>query len=519
MGVIKKKTAVRGTEGGVKFICDVCSIDITATVRIHCADPICKDYDLCVPCFSEGKSSREHNPAKHSFQVIEQHSVPVFEESWGADEETLLLEGAETYGLGSWADIADHIGGFRDKDEVRDHYIQTYIQSSKFPLPEHASPADRSLIDEWPRDKFQARKKRRIEDRKEAAKNAPPPPPKQKPTSSVPSCHEVQGFMPGRLEFETEHWNEAEEAVQHMQFEPGEGRDPATGNLEPEMTLKMEVMDIYNNRLTSRVERKRLIFEQRLLEYKSNMAMEKKKSKEEKDLYHKLKPFARLMRKGDFDDFTKDMEYEANLRQAISQLQEWRQLQIGDLKSGQQYETEKQQRLARAAMNQYDRFAAARPPKASATTEQPSAVTELTSPTLELRPPGGLATPPASDVPDVPTNKALINGTSSANRNPTSIAHRPKFSMPPLANVARLELNEETSAGFKNLTEEEKELCCTLRLKASAYIAIKDGVLKESLKNHGQLKKKMCKEVARIDPAKGGRVFDFFVDSGWIKKQ
>lgn len=32
MGMIKKKTAVRGTEGGVKYICDNCSVDITSTV-------------------------------------------------------------------------------------------------------------------------------------------------------------------------------------------------------------------------------------------------------------------------------------------------------------------------------------------------------------------------------------------------------------------------------------------------------------------------------------------------------
>lgn len=35
MGVIKKKTAVRGTEGGVKYVCDFCSSDITSTVS-HC---------------------------------------------------------------------------------------------------------------------------------------------------------------------------------------------------------------------------------------------------------------------------------------------------------------------------------------------------------------------------------------------------------------------------------------------------------------------------------------------------
>jgi hypothetical protein len=32
MGVIRKKIAARGGEGGVKYVCDVCSADITSTV-------------------------------------------------------------------------------------------------------------------------------------------------------------------------------------------------------------------------------------------------------------------------------------------------------------------------------------------------------------------------------------------------------------------------------------------------------------------------------------------------------
>lgn len=32
MGVIRKKTASRGTEAGTKFHCDVCSVDVTSTV-------------------------------------------------------------------------------------------------------------------------------------------------------------------------------------------------------------------------------------------------------------------------------------------------------------------------------------------------------------------------------------------------------------------------------------------------------------------------------------------------------
>lgn len=276
--------------------------------------------------------------------MIEQNSVPIFTPDWGADEELLLLEGATIYGLGSWADIADHIGGYRTKEEVRDHYIDTYIDSPNFPLPALADPNDRQLQDELPKDEFQARKKRRIEERKEAAKAAPPTTPKQKPIASHPSCHEVQGYMPGRLEFETELANEAEEAVQHMQFEPGTGLMP-NGELEPEMELKMTVKDIYNSRLDARVERKKIIFEHNLLEYRKNTAQDKKRTKDERDLLNKAKPFARMMNHEDYEDFIKGLEYEHNLRIAIAQLQEWRRMGVADLRSGETYEHDKIQRL------------------------------------------------------------------------------------------------------------------------------------------------------------------------------
>lgn len=362
-------------------------------MRIHCADSACSDFDLCVPCFSQGFASRDHNPSTHAFSVIEQHSIPIFTEDWGADEELLLLEGAEVYGLGSWADIADHIGGFRNKEEVRDHYINTYVKSRNFPLPARADPSDRSLLDEVPRQEFQARKKRRIEERKEAAKNAPPAPPKQKPTSSVPSCHEIQGYMPGRLEFETEFYNEAEEAVQHMQFDPGDGVNPRTGEMEPEMELKMAVMDIYNSKLTLRATRKKTIFEHNLLDYRRNAAADKKRTKEERELQNRIKPFARMVNQPNFGVLSQGLEYEHNLRQAIAQLQDWRHHAIGDLRTGDRYEGEKQQRAVRPAPpGAFDRVTGSRPAKPAPPIETPSATLALTAPELperlksELRP-------------------------------------------------------------------------------------------------------------------------------------
>lgn len=526
MGVIRKKTATRGTEGGTKYHCDVCSVDITSTVRVSCAHPSCPEYDLCVPCFAAGESSKNHDPRTHPFHVIEQNSVPIYTADWGADEELLLLEGIEIYGLGSWADIADHIGGFRTKEEVRDHYIDTYIDSPNFPLPARADPEDRTLQEEISKEEFQSRKKRRIEERKEAAKAAPPATPKQKPTASVPSCHEVQGYMPGRLEFETEFCNEAEEAVQHMQFEPGNGLN-ANGEMDPEMELKMTVMEIYNSRLTQRTERKKILFEHNLLEYRKNIAQEKKRTKEEKELLNKAKPFARMLNHEDFEEFSKGIEYEHNLRLAISQLQEWRQYGITDLKSGEKYEQEKQQRAQRAIpQGSFDRFAtSSRPSKQVQLPEGPSQASLLTTPELPLRfqKPSAKTAAAAAPDPNVPLNDFDLafaaNGDTTA--TPTKTPPQPtktKYVVQPLNGVIPWKLENDGAADLHLLTKEEVELCNAVHVQPKPYLVIKEALLKEAMKQNGSLKKKDARSICKIDVAKAGRIFDFMVHSGWIIK-
>jgi len=437
--------------------------------------------------------------------VIEQNSVPIYDKDWGADEELLLLEGAETYGLGSWADIADHIGGYRTKDEVRDHYEKVYLKSSKFPLPERASPQDMELLEQMPREEFQARKKRRIESRKEAAKNAPPPTPKQKPTASVPSCHEVQGYMPGRLEFETEYANEAEEAVQHMQFDPGDGVG-RNGELEPEMELKLTVMDIYNSRLTQRAERKKVMFEHGLLEYRKNAAIDKKRTKEERDLYNKCKPFAKMMNATDFEAFSKGIVDEHNLRLAVAQLQDWRAMSISNLKSGEKYEQDKALRAQKAVpMGSLDRerFASSqRSSKANAALpETPSGAAVLVAPELPLR----LLSP------NTGSKANLTNGHSS----PATL--RPKITVAPLANTTPINLQPGTP-DLHLLTSEERDLCEKVHIHPKPYLVIKEQILKEALKGDGKLKKKFVREnvVTGIEGAKANKVFEFMVSQGWV---
>ncbi|PGH27048.1 hypothetical protein AJ80_01233 [Polytolypa hystricis UAMH7299] len=518
MGVIRKKTAARGTEGGTKYHCDVCSVDVTSTVRISCAHSACHEYDLCVPCFAAGESSKNHDPRTHPYSVVEQNSVPIYTPDWGADEELLLLEGAEIYGLGSWADIADHIGGYRTREEVRDHYVDIYINSSKFPLPERADPNDKELQEQIPKEEFQARKKRRIEERKEAAKAAPPATPKQKPTASVPACHEVQGYMPGRLEFETEFANEAEEAVQHMSFEPGNGLN-ANGEMDPEMELKMTVKDIYNSRLTARTERKKVVFEHNLLEYRKNTAQDKKRTKEERELLNKAKPFARMMNHEDFEEFCKGLEYEHNLRLAITQLQEWRTMGIGDLKSGEKYEQEKLQRAQRAVpQGMFDRMASARP-KPSQAPETPSAATQLTMPELPLRlqRSNGIQKAPEASLPLNDFDKMFASSNLNGTSTPKSMT-KTKFSVAPVSGQVPWKLENNAAPDLHLLTKEEVELCNVLHLQPKPYLAIKESMIKEAMKQGGSLKKKDVKSMCKLEGNKSGKIYDFMIHSGWINK-
>lgn len=160
----------------------------------------------------------------------EQHSTPIFTHDWGADEELLLISGLILHGLGNWIEVADHVGT-RTKDECEKHYLEVYLgvgedaevkREEEMPKGEPEDekfntfmpPMDRTFdIDP---DEFQARKKARVEEMRKPL--ALPSADAMAPLVSAPTNHEVGGYMPGRLEFESELENDAELAVKDFEF-------------------------------------------------------------------------------------------------------------------------------------------------------------------------------------------------------------------------------------------------------------------------------------------------------------
>lgn len=457
-----------------KFHCDVCSSDCTHRVRIACA--VCPEYDLCVPCFSQGLYNGNHRPY-HDYRVVETNSYPILSEDWGADEELALVKGAQTLGLGNWQDIAEFVGN-RSKEETEQHYLKYYIDSPLYPIPD-ITRTDLHIS----REEFLNERKKRIE-----AFRLKPSEPMGKPMASVPSCHEVQGFMPGRLEFETEFENDAEGVIKDMVFEPDD---------QPlDIELKFAVLDIYNSRLTTRAEKKRLLFENGLMEYRRLQNIEKRRTKDAKELYNKLKLFARLMTAEDFEEFSKCFLEELRCRSRIHQLQEWRRNGITTLEAGLKYEKDKQLRIA--SKNVMHGLGGNFSTISSLVGQRHGRSTPVHKQNVD-------------HLPDVAVGSGVNNGTGinvNSASNSTSGTNTKKRNL----TVADI----QHSADYGLLSPEEQQLCTQLKILPKPYLAIKEILFKAMLRTSGSLQKEDCRSLLKIDPAKTDRIYNFFQLQNWM---
>ena len=90
--------------------------------------------NLCVECFCVGVEPHPHQ-ACHAYHVVDDLSFPLFTLDWGADEDQLLLEAIEMYGLGNWSEVAEHVGA-KTKAQCHKHYFDVYVHSPTAPLPD-----------------------------------------------------------------------------------------------------------------------------------------------------------------------------------------------------------------------------------------------------------------------------------------------------------------------------------------------------------------------------------------------
>lgn len=488
------------------------------------------------------------------------NSYPIFTEDWGADEELLLITGLAQHGVGNWKRIAEHLGT-RSKEEVEQHYTKVYIDSPDWPFPRMDSHFE---VDQ---EEFQERKRRRIADMNSVAPSAQ----KVAPTSA-PGVHEVATFLPGRLEFEHELDNDAEDLVKDLEFgvclewggdqivedeqDPdvraraklaeerrngfvvsnaskslpagkgppapqtngsingyhingdikkdiksedvtmanGTGEDeeieeptlPPPFESKESLTFKLTLLEMYAQRVEKRHESKAVMFERGLLDYKKMQAADKKRPREEREVLHRLRPFARLQTAEDYESFATDMLYEAILRKRISELQAYRRLGLCTAADIDKYEHDLAKRTqVKAAARDYDRS--------------------------QYRSSGRQSSGPD---PRRSSHPSFHESDDRHSREPTP--RLPGATVPPVRRPPQ-PLNLANSPSLHLLTPAEQTLCSQLRILPKPYLVIKETLVREYARRGGKLRRREARDLVKIDVNKTSRIWDFLVQAGFLK--
>lgn len=336
-----------GTISQIKIKCAFCNKDILRDLKIICIQ--CDDQPLfCFNCLL--KCLKRNNESHlHDYHVFDRMEFPMFTIKWSIREEMKLLFAIEKNGLDNWEDIADNIKT-KTKEECEAHYYSFYYQNSKIKIPLmkdiilkksmiSGRPGDfpKIVIDENIKKDNEAKENKSLQ---EVLKNRGTIPQetinkqnifKGKRNNSnfekgqkmlntnntvVVDENKIIGYYPKRLEFDIEYLNDAELDICELEF-----YDEDT---EEDKDLKLRMLQLYNQEIDEREKRKRFVIERKLFDVKSQIKMESKLPKEEREIFNCLKPFARYLSPPQFNELFEGIILEKHLRQRISKLQRYK---------------------------------------------------------------------------------------------------------------------------------------------------------------------------------------------------
>ncbi|CAF2130013.1 unnamed protein product [Brassica napus] len=339
---------VQGTEGGGKYNCDYCQKDITGKIRIKCA--VCPDFDLCVECMSVGAEITPHK-RDHAYRVMGNLTFPLICPDWSADDEMLLLEGLEIYGMGNWAEVAEHVGTKR-KQQCLDHYRNIYLNSPFFPLPDMSHVAGKSkkelqamasslTVEQHMKEEYPfSPPKVKVEDTQKESHTDRSFGGKKPVTPGNNSLVELSSYNHKREEFDPEYDNDAEQLLAEMEFKQNDTPE--------EKKLKLRVLRIFSKRLDERKRRKEFILERNLL-YPN--PFEKELSQEEKEQCRRLDVFMRFHSKEEHQELLNSVVSEYRMVKRLKDLKEAQMAGCRSTAEAERYLGRKRKRESEEGMN------------------------------------------------------------------------------------------------------------------------------------------------------------------------
>ncbi|TYI64362.1 hypothetical protein E1A91_D09G083200v1 [Gossypium mustelinum] len=519
---LESSSSGQGTSEGKRALyhCNYCNKDITGKIRIKCA--ICPDFDLCIECFSVGAEVTPHKSC-HLYRVMDNLSFPLICPDWNADDEILLLEGIEMYGLGNWAEVAEHVGT-KTKEKCIDHYTNVYMKSPFFPLPDMSHVVGKN------RKELLAMAKGHTEDKKgtmlgelSVKEESPFSPSRVKvegsncgrimsglnadvesgarsssnitASATVVKVSNMNQVKDGNVKMEDHQidrnyggkkpnssGNEGPSLVElsgynakRQEFDPEYDNDAEQllaemefkdTDTEEERELKLRVLRIYSKRLDERKRRKDFILERNLL-YPN--PIEKDLSPEERALCRRYDVFMRFHSKEEHDELLQTVIAEHRTLKRIEELKEARAAGCRTSAEADQYLEQKKKREAEESSHRAKDGVQGGP--------------------------GGQAAP----------NSFMASESvgKDSNARPTAQASSSYAKDLDIMGFAETQL----------LSETEKRLCSEIRLPPPLYLRMLQ-IISEEIFNGNVSKKADAHRLFKIEPSKIDRVYDMLVKKG-----
>ncbi|KAL0219707.1 hypothetical protein P9112_005360 [Eukaryota sp. TZLM1-RC] len=265
------------------YHCNNCRTNISADVHIRCAE--CADFDLCVNCFSVGVELENHRKT-HCYRVVDFQSRPLFENHWSAEDELLLMEAIDLYGLCNWEGIAEHIGKVTPS-EVKRHYIDIYCKGPNN-LP------DLSYV---PPHRTQSPPPHHVEELPPPSDKAPSelPDPKSKEEEEERKLQQEVLYNPLRHDFVEEYRNDADKVL--VAF------STIKDNSALLEELQMELFSAYSDIVEQRAYRKDFVMKRNLLPINRREWRNKNDDNWERALFEETRIFAQFFPHEDHSEF------------------------------------------------------------------------------------------------------------------------------------------------------------------------------------------------------------------------
>ena len=402
-----------------------------------------------------------------------------------------MLKGPGAGGLkpaccaGNWKQVSD-IVGTKDERECEYHYFAYYINTaSGAPVPDVSKAVSKTQFIKQEKHVFDECieaaiagagkvpgkltksewKKHMIETKGITRENI-------KYYDDKPPGSDVVGFMPARGDMDMEWENDSEALICECSFDDKK-------DTEQDKELKMKVLEAYNWKLEERIRRKQFIIDRNLLDYKKQHSQERRRAKDEREIWQEMRQFARFWPQEEHEEFMRWLIHENKIRKRVQQLQSWRKAGLHTFADGDSYELHKA--------------------KKEIEDKQKRAKTDTS----------GYILAPKAGAAQRSERLRMRNEDDFGELDMMQPSLNPGAKKPGAYEITGM-------AGSELLGKGEADVCRSQRVSPLDYIQAKEAMIRQSVLS-GSLKVGAAKlATPKLDPAKATKIHEFMVNAGWI---